>query len=59
VVLSLELNLSEQEEYRYVTPGISWRPMDDFELGLGVAVVLTQESDDYQIIGKFVWEFGG
>ena len=56
-VLSLELNLSEEEEERYVTPGISNRPMDDVEIGVGVAVGLTEEADDYQIIGKLIWEF--
>ena len=28
-VLSLELNLSEEKEERYLTPGISYHPMDD------------------------------
>ena len=57
-VLSLELNLSEEKEERYLTPGISYHPMDDFEIGVGVAVGLADEADDYQVIGKLVWEFG-
>ena len=57
-VLSLELNLSEEEEDRFATPGISYRPMNDVEIGLGIAVGLTEEADDYQIIGKLVWELG-
>jgi hypothetical protein len=34
------------------------QPMDDMEVGLGVAVGLTAEEDDYQLIGKLLWEFG-
>ena len=58
VVLSLELNLSEEQEERYVTPGISFKPIEPVEIGLGLAAGLTEEADDYQIIAKFVWEFG-
>lgn len=58
LVLSLELNLSEEEEERYVTPGITTQPLDNLEVGLGVAVGLTDEADDYQVIAKLVWEFG-
>lgn len=57
-VLSLELNLSEEEEERYVTPGITSQPLDDLEIGLGVAIGLAEEADDYQIIAKLIWEFG-
>jgi hypothetical protein len=57
-VLSLEINLSEDAEERYVTPGISYQPRDGFEIGLGVALGLDDEADDYQVIGKLVWEFG-
>lgn len=57
-VLSLELNLSEEEEERYLTPGISYRPFENFEIGVGAAVGLTGEADNYQVIGKLVWEFG-
>lgn len=57
-VLSLEFNLSEEEEERYVTPGISYQPDDGIELGVGVAFGLTEEADDYQVIAKLLWEFG-
>lgn len=58
VVLSFEFNLSEDREERYATPGISYPVSDDFEVGIGVAVGLTREADDYQVIGKLLWEFG-
>ncbi|NEV60823.1 hypothetical protein [Thiorhodococcus minor] len=56
-ILSLELNLSEEEEERFVTPGISYQPGGGLELGLGVALGLTEEADDYQVIAKLLWEF--
>lgn len=57
-VLSLEISLSEDAEERYVTPGITYQPMDDFEIGLGVSIGIDNQADDYQVIGKLIWEFG-
>jgi len=57
-VLSLEINLSEDAQERYVTPGITYQPAEGFEVGLGVAVGVDDESDDYQVIGKLIWELG-
>jgi hypothetical protein len=57
-VMSLEINLSEDAEERYVTPGITYQPAEGFEIGLGVAVGVDDEADDYQVIGKLIWELG-
>jgi len=57
-VLSLEISLSEEAEERYVTPGITYQPAEGFEIGLGVSIGTDNEADDYQVIGKLIWEFG-
>ena len=57
-VLSLEVSLSEDAEERYVTPGITYQPRDGFEIGLGVSIGVDDQADDYQVIGKLIWELG-
>ncbi|MFO1349586.1 MAG: hypothetical protein U1F68_02405 [Gammaproteobacteria bacterium] len=55
LVYSMEFNWSEEE--RYITPGVTWRPQKGWELGLGVALGISDEADDYRLIGKIIKEF--
>lgn len=40
----------------YATPGIYWTGHEGIELGVGVPIGLTHDSDDFQVIVKFVFE---
>lgn len=53
-VLTAEWNWSEEE--RYFTPGLLWHPTDDWELGIGAPVGISNESDDYRIIMMLTYE---
>jgi hypothetical protein len=41
----------------YLTPGVYWNVREGLQLGLGVPIGVTDDSDDYQIIGKVSIEF--
>jgi len=41
----------------YITPGAYWNASEKIQLGLGVPIGLTEDSDDYQIVGKISFEF--
>ena len=55
-VPSLEWNRSEEEEDRYLTPGLTWTSGGAWNIGLGVPVGLTDEADDYRVILQIVHE---
>jgi len=55
-VPSLEWNRSEEEEDRYLTPGLTWTSARAWNIGLGVPVGLKDEADDYRIILQIVHE---
>ena len=55
-VPSLEWNWSEEEEERYLTPGLTWHADDAWYVGLGVPVGLDDEADDYRLIFQIVYE---
>ena len=40
----------------YATPGIYWMGVEGLEFGLGVPIGLTDDSDDYAVVFKFVFE---
>jgi hypothetical protein len=41
----------------YLTPGAYWNVTEKIQVGLGVPIGLTDDSDDYQIVGKISFEF--
>ncbi len=49
-----ELNWTEEESY--FTPGLVAHPWDDWELGLGIPIGLTEESDDFRLLFMATWE---
>jgi hypothetical protein len=55
-VPSLEWNWSEEEEERYLTPGLSWNSQGPWSVGLGVPVGLEDDADDYRVIMQFIYE---
>ena len=55
-VPSLEWNRGEEEENRYLTPGLTWTSGRAWNIGLGVPVGLKDEADDYRVIVQIVHE---
>lgn len=55
-VPSLEWNRSEEQEDRYLTPGLTWTSGSAWNIGLGVPVGLEDEADDYRVILQIVYE---
>jgi len=55
-VPSLEWNRSEEQEDRYLTPGLTWTSGRAWNIGLGVPVGLKDEADDYRVILQIVHE---
>lgn len=55
-VPSLEWNWGEEEEERYLTPGLTWTSGGAWQIGLGVPVGLEDEADDYRVIFQIVHE---
>lgn len=45
------------EDVLYLTPGAYWNVTEKIQVGLGVPIGLTDDSDDYQIVGKISFEF--
>jgi hypothetical protein len=41
----------------YLVPGLFWHPNEKMEFGFGVPIGLTDESDDYRLVAKLVFEF--
>jgi len=44
------------EDVLYATPGVYWTGIEGMEFGLGVPIGITDDSADYQVILKFVFE---
>ena len=55
-VPSLEWGWSEEEEDRYLTPGLTWNSGSAWSIGLGIPVGLKDEADDYRVILQIVHE---
>ena len=55
-VPSLEWNLGEEDEERYLTPGLTWTSARAWQIGLGVPLGLKDEADDYRVILQIVHE---
>jgi len=55
VAFTVEYNW--EEEQRYITPGLVWQPADDWELGIGLPLGVSDEADDYQLILHLIVEF--
>lgn len=61
--LTLEANLesnrfdSGNETAAYVAPGFLWKGIEDIEAGLAVAFGLTDDSDDWHVLGMVSYEF--
>lgn len=53
---ALTMEYSWEENEHYITPGLVWSPADDWELGLGIAVGLGNEADEYQMILHVILE---
>jgi hypothetical protein len=45
------------EDTLYLAPGAYWVPTDHFQVGIGVPIGLTNDSDDYRVIGRIAIEF--
>ena len=45
------------EDAVYLTPGAYYRPSEKFQVGLGVPIGLTDDADDFAIVGKLILEF--
>ncbi len=63
-VLTGEFNLSTnrwnnggKEREMYVTPGVVWRLLRNWELGVGVPVGLTRDADKFGAVFKLTYEF--
>jgi len=41
----------------YLTPGVYWNVREGIQVGVGVPIGVTDDSDDYRGIGKLVFEF--
>ena len=52
-----EWNHRGTENDLYVTPGALWRPMANLEIGLGIPVGLTHQSDRFEILSHITIEF--
>jgi hypothetical protein len=44
------------QDVLYATPGLYWSGIEHVQLGIGVPIGLTDDSADYQVIFKFVFE---
>jgi len=53
---SLEWNLGEEDEERYLSPGLTWTSARAWQIGLGVPLGLKDEADDYRVILQIVHE---
>jgi hypothetical protein len=47
---------ASDEDVLYATPGVYWMGIEGMEFGLGVPIGLTDDSVDYQVILKVVFE---
>lgn len=63
-VVSSELNWSNnrwnhhgEENEWYVTPGVTWRLAEDWQMGVAIGAGLNETSDRYRIITQLVGEF--
>lgn len=54
-VWAAEYNWSEEE--RYITPGIAFQPADEWEVGVGLALGINDEADDFLLISNIGFEF--
>jgi hypothetical protein len=45
------------ESTLYITPGLVHQASKSFEWGVGMPIGLTEDSDDYRIIGMLTWEW--
>lgn len=52
-----EWNNNGTENNLFITPGVFWDLPDGWELGLGIPVGLNDESDNYRVITKLIYEF--
>jgi hypothetical protein len=41
----------------YFSPGVYWLPNDKLQLGLGIPIGVTSDSDDYRVVFKVAYEF--
>ena len=41
----------------YFTPGVYWVPNEKWQVGFGVPIGVTSDSDDYRIVFKLIYEF--
>lgn len=55
-VPSLEWNRSQEEEDRYLTPGLTWTSGRAWNIGLGVPIGLKDEADDYRVVLQIIHE---
>ncbi|HIG78461.1 MAG TPA: hypothetical protein EYG50_08610 [Cycloclasticus sp.] len=53
---TLEYNWDEEAEY--LTPGLAWSPIEDWELGVGVPMGINNDADDFQLILHVILEIG-
>jgi hypothetical protein len=50
---------STHENSLYLTPGMVWKLPREMEFGIGVPLGLTRDADNWRMIVKLVYEFGG
>lgn len=55
-LIELTGETGSDEDVLYATPGLYWMGIEGLEFGLGVPIGLTDDSADYQVIFKFVFE---
>ena len=56
-VLELTGVTGDHEDTLYVAPGVYWHINEKIDLGVGVPIGLTHDSDDYRIVVKAIFEF--
>lgn len=54
-VLSMEWNWSEEEQF--ITPGVTYKFDNGWEIGLGTAIGLTEDSDNYRVLLNVIYEY--
>jgi hypothetical protein len=50
-------NNDGQEDQKYYTPGLVWHLPSGWEIGIGAAIGLNSDADDYRIISTLTFEF--
>lgn len=50
-------NNDGQEDQKYYTPGLVWHLPSGWEIGIGAAIGLNRDADDYRIISTLTFEF--